>query len=219
MTPISIPRELVERAPTLYGITGDIKDINTLLIPRSALTQQAEPIHTPWLPYLSDRADGVMGHYAIARWNPRGFREVWNLRGHGWAAFSDDVLTLDEAHALLKTMEPAVPPSPSAEPAMPCGHHPSLMLHSAETGEPLYCELCDDKSGRKDAELRETELAEANRVLREELAAQPSGEVLTDVRTHITAAMDNDLGWADRMLQMDKARKLIDATLAKIGAK
>lgn len=31
--------------------------------------------------------------------------------------------------------------------------------------------------------------------------------------------MDNDLGWADRMLQMDKARKLIDATLAKIGAK
>ena len=102
---------------------------------------------------------------------------------------------------------------------MPCGHHPSLMLHSVETGESLYCELCDDKSGRKDAELRETELAEANRVLREELAAQPSGEVLTDVRTHITAAMDNDLGWADRMLQMDKARKLIDATLAKIGAK
>lgn len=82
MTHIPIPRELVERAPTLYGITGDIKDINTLLIPRSALTQQAEP-------------------------------------------------------------------------ARPCGHHPSLMLHSAETGEPLYCELCDDKSGRKDAELRE----------------------------------------------------------------
>ena len=31
MTHIPIPRELVERAPTLYGITGDIKDINTLL--------------------------------------------------------------------------------------------------------------------------------------------------------------------------------------------
>jgi hypothetical protein len=26
---------------------------------------------------------------------------------------------------------------------LPCGHHPSLMLTSAETGEPLYCELCD----------------------------------------------------------------------------
>lgn len=44
MADIPIPRELVERAPTLYGITGDIKDINTLLIPRSALTQQAEPV-------------------------------------------------------------------------------------------------------------------------------------------------------------------------------
>lgn len=51
------------------------------------------------------------------------------------------------------------------------------------------------------------------------ISAQPSGEVLTGVRAHIIAAMDNDLGLADRMLQMDKARKLIDATLAKIGGK
>lgn len=40
--------------------------------------------------------------------------------------------------------------------AMPCGHHPSLMLKSAETGADLYCELCDAKSGRSDAEQMES---------------------------------------------------------------
>lgn len=38
-----------------------------------------------------------------------------------------------------------------------CGHHVSLMLKSAETGASLYCELCDDKSGRADAERMEQE--------------------------------------------------------------
>jgi len=63
----------------------------------------------PWLLYLSDRADGVKGRYAIARWNPKGYREVWNLRSHRWAAYSDEVLTLDEACALLKTVTFATP--------------------------------------------------------------------------------------------------------------
>lgn len=102
---------------------------------------------------------------------------------------------------------------------MPCGHHPSLMLHSAETGEPLYCELCDDKSGRKDAELRETELAEANRVLREELAAQPSGEVLTD--DQLRAGMPEWVSVAGPFREAFTlgARFAESATLAKIGAK
>lgn len=64
----------------------------------------ARELHIPWLPYLSDRADGVKGHYALARWNPAGYREVWNLRRHAWAAFSDDVLTLDEALEMLRTI-------------------------------------------------------------------------------------------------------------------
>lgn len=59
---------------------------------------------TPWLTYLSDRADGVRGHYAIARWNPKGYREVWNLRRHEWSSFSDEVLTLEEANSLLEKM-------------------------------------------------------------------------------------------------------------------
>jgi hypothetical protein len=78
-------------------------------------TPEAEPVQQdtrePWLLYLSDRADGVRGRYAIARWNPAGYREVWNLRSHKWAAFSDEVLTLDEAHALLKTATLATPPA------------------------------------------------------------------------------------------------------------
>jgi len=49
----------------------------------------------------------------------------------------------------------ATPPAPAA---LKCGHHKSLMLLSAETGQPLYCELCDAISGRRDAELMEAEL-------------------------------------------------------------
>ena len=52
-------------------------------------------------------------------------------------------------------------------PALTCEHPASLLLRSAETGEPLYCELCDDKSGRRDAEQCEVDiqarLAEAER--------------------------------------------------------
>lgn len=50
--------------------------------PVVAEQHKQEPV--AWVPYLSDRADGVKGHYAIARWNPRGYREVWNLRRHEW---------------------------------------------------------------------------------------------------------------------------------------
>jgi hypothetical protein len=52
----------------------------------------------------------------------------------------------------------------------PCGHPASLMLRSAETDEPLYCELCDDKSGRRDAETMEAELREQNAKYRAALA-------------------------------------------------
>lgn len=39
-----------------------------------------------------------------------------------------------------------------------CGHPASLMLKSAETGNPLYCELCNAMSARNDAEAMEREL-------------------------------------------------------------
>ena len=51
-----------------------------------------------------------------------------------------------------------------------CGHPAELMLRSAETGAPLYCELCDDKAGRRDAEKRESELQAELSTLRQQLA-------------------------------------------------
>lgn len=41
---------------------------------------------------------------------------------------------------------------------LPCGHHVSLLLSSAETGKPLYCDLCDTREQRDDAVRCETEL-------------------------------------------------------------
>ena len=84
---------------------------------------QPAPVQEPvaWMPYLSDRADGVQGHYAIARWNPRGYREVWNLRRHAWGAFSDDVMSLEEADYFLQqiTIPTRKPTPPAAQPAVP----------------------------------------------------------------------------------------------------
>lgn len=72
-----------------------------------------------------------------------------------------------------------LPAQPAGDAAMPCGHHRSLMLKSAETGADLYCELCDAQSGRRDAEQREAELQadlveERNRIagMRVEWAAE-----------------------------------------------
>jgi len=91
--------------------------------PKAAQPEQ-EPV--AWVPYLSDRADGVKGRYAIARWNPRGYREVWNLRRHEWGAYSDDVLSLEEADTLLRLItiptrkvtspQPPQPKEPEQEP-------------------------------------------------------------------------------------------------------
>lgn len=60
---------------------------------------------------------------------------------------------------------------PQAEAVQACGHSMSLLLRSAESNAPLYCEACDDKSGRHDAERRETELLDANRRLQEKIGS------------------------------------------------
>lgn len=92
------------------------------------------PEPAPWVPYLTDRADGVAGHYAIARWNPAGYREVWNLRNHRWASASDDVLCLEEADSLLRQIViPTVKPVPVAQ-AFTEGH-------CAEKRKPGGCQL------------------------------------------------------------------------------
>lgn len=87
------------------------EQLRALLATATGLPAQAD--RQPLLLYLSDRADGVAGHYAIARWNPAGYREVWNLRSHRWSSFSDDVLNLEQAQELLKQV--AIPTAPQAQ--------------------------------------------------------------------------------------------------------
>lgn len=81
----------------------------------------------------------------------------------------------------------------------PCGHPASLVVRSAESGEALYCEACDDKSGRREAELLEAELLEANQKLRDEiLALRPAVEPMTREQIwHSNGIMsvNAELGW------------------------
>lgn len=58
---------------------------------------------------------------------------------------------------------------------LPCGHHHSLLLKSAETGEPLYCEYCDCISRRNDFE------AESERYRKD--LADAAGELMTTMPT------------------------------------
>ena len=70
-------------------------------------------------------------------------------------------ITLETLRALLAAQPPTV------DGHLKCGHHQSLAINSAETGEFLYCDLCDAKSRCRDAEAMEAELRAA-------LAAQPA---------------------------------------------
>jgi len=47
------------------------------------------------------------------------------------------------------------PPAGKGTEQLSCGHPASLMRKSAETGEDLFCELCDCRSARSDAEAME----------------------------------------------------------------
>lgn len=66
------------------------------------------------------------------------------------------------------------PNKPAAEPvpvAQACGHPLSLLLKSAETGLPLYCELCDALSRARDGEAMEAHWRAKAEALEASLAA------------------------------------------------
>lgn len=66
---------------------------------------QQSPDNHDWLPVIKNYADGVDGHYSIARFNPElNCWEFWNLRGNKWASCSDEVLSIDEAKKMLKNL-------------------------------------------------------------------------------------------------------------------
>lgn len=74
-----------------------------------------EQDRAPYEIYLSDRADGCKGRYAICRMTPDGYREYWNFRSHKWSACSDEVLTLEQARSLLSGIQ--IQSAPSAQAA------------------------------------------------------------------------------------------------------
>lgn len=78
----------------------------------SKLAELEKQERAVYAPFLSDRADGVKGHYAIGRYNGDHF-EYWNLVHHKWSAFSDKILTYDEAITLLKNS--VIPTKPSQQ--------------------------------------------------------------------------------------------------------
>lgn len=81
----------------------------------------------------------------------------------------------DDEDDMISRSNAALRAALAAQPApvddhLKCGHHRSLAINSAETGEFLYCDLCDAKSRCRDAETMEEELRAA-------LAAQPAEPV------------------------------------------
>ncbi|QAZ38464.1 hypothetical protein C1M51_02955 [Methylibium sp. Pch-M] len=145
----------------------------------------------PFLIYFDDydRRPGVVVGEAAAREVFRQISVNWNA--HLFVKIASN--TRDDRYARHNATLAASPPAPAQpEALMPCGHPASLMLHSAETREPLYCESCDDKSGRADAERRESDLAEANGALRaeiERLKAQHADDACCKCGTKLAAGI------------------------------
>lgn len=78
-----------------------------------------------------------------------------------------------------------------AEKVSQCGHPSSLMLRSAETGKALYCELCDERKRRRDAEsMEEHYKARAEKAEAERDALRATGwaalRLLDSVRVFVT---------------------------------
>lgn len=146
---LPIPAPEVSALDLAKAVSERATKIATLLT--EALTQRpaAQTEREAWVPYLVDRADGVKGHYAIGRWNPRGYREVWNLHSHRWAAYSDDVMSLEEADSLLRQITiPTVRASlPAPQQATPASAPQSLLMRlagiAAECSDPDTTDALD----------------------------------------------------------------------------
>jgi hypothetical protein len=132
--------------------------------------------------------------------------------GHGLRRIPADPtdvdLVLAECRAVFTGKWPPFWIKDAATPAQaqPCGHPNSLLVKSAETGEPLYCEACDDKAGRRDAEARESELAAENQELRSRIAElkatqaqRPADVEPSNIPPRYRIDYDNDTGMEDEV--------------------
>lgn len=107
----------------------------------------------PSTPICVKKADGY--------WTP------WHVAQTELAALRDKALRFDLDHAGIERREAEAvelvelrAELAALRAELECGHPASLMVHSAETGEPLYCELCDIRSQRNDAVKMETHYRE-----------------------------------------------------------
>lgn len=133
-----------------------------------------------------DKAQAKRGEYGWEEWdNPPHRSHLCHHCGHIWRPA--DVPTNGVAAVKTKGKEdsPIVNRLAAEVERQPCGHPISMLLRSAETGQPLYCEACDDKSARRDGEQRERELAadlraEVDRLRAENEALKRKCEALTE---------------------------------------
>jgi len=104
-------------------------------------------------------------HYAQHKWGMAESATGLYVKAADVKAALDTEQTMHAAWR--KRAEEAERDLAAAQAVLPCGHHNSLMLKSAETGEPLYCELCDCISRRNDAETMEAEARAEAAAMRE----------------------------------------------------
>lgn len=64
-----------------------------------------------WFPYLSDRADGCRGHYAIARKNPTKSVPEYLCPKGNWVGYGAEVFSLEEACAMMREVLSRAAPS------------------------------------------------------------------------------------------------------------
>ena len=121
---------------------------------------QPAPAPQPAVPVVSDEQIIRAAVSAMPSTNPLVAEDL--IGGHTMHTEAEDIVAIWRAGVQWQALHTAT---------QPCGHPVSLVIRSAESGEALYCEACDDKSGRRDAEMREAELLEANQKLRDEILA------------------------------------------------
>lgn len=180
-------RRLTLVARTSGGVAGhDPELVSACEQAEQALTMRgiAQAVSQPAVPVVSDEQIIRAAVSAMPSTNPLVAEDL--IGGHTMHTEAEDIVVIWKAGVQWQALHTAT---------QPCGHPVSLVIRSAESGEALYCEACDDKSGRRDAEMREAELLEANQKLRDEiLALRPAVEPMTDERAAFEARVVAEAG-------------------------
>ena len=151
-------RSALSAMTTFFGMDEDEASKPTLDKARQAL-DYAEIVMRPLEPWERQSLEDFRA--CVRRWHEKavakGYDGVESMCDTALPYGTRDLRLVSASTAPAES--PAAPSDPQPKGTQECGHPESLALKSAETGEPLYCEACDDKAGRRDAEDRETAYA------------------------------------------------------------